>query len=211
MPSARVLVVGENEFGFHRLDEKGPLFEDILGNAGFDVDVTTDRDAFTRSSLDDYDVAIDFMTDPPVEHADALRAYVRDGGGFVGVHSATDVSSFVDDPADDVAALLGARFVDHPEQSEFGVRIVEDHPITDGVDDFRVYDEPYELRMEPADDRHLLAEMEHPDMDGMPVAWTRTEGDGRVVYCSLGHTDEAFEHGAVRQLLAQGVEWAAGR
>jgi type 1 glutamine amidotransferase len=210
MAPDRVLVVGENQFDFHRLDEKGPQFESVLGDAGFDVDVTTDRDAFARARLAEYAVAVDFLTDPPVEHADALRTFVRDGGGFVGIHNAADVSTFVDQPADEIAALLGARFVDHPEQSTFGVRIVDDYPITAGVDDFEVFDEPYELRMEDADDRHLLAEMDHPEMDGMPVAWTRTEGDGRVFYCSLGHTDDAFEHPAVRRLLAQGVAWVTG-
>jgi type 1 glutamine amidotransferase len=210
MSDQRVLIVGENAFDFHRIDEKGPFFEDILTDAGFAVELTTDRDALARSSLEDYDVALDFLTDPPTEHADDLRGFVRDGGGFVGVHNAADVSSFVEEPAEGLAALIGARFVDHPDQSTFGVRIVDEHPITAGIGDFDVYDEPYELRMEPADDRHLLAEMVHPEMDGMPVAWTRTEGDGRVFYCSLGHTDDAFEHPSVRRLLAQGVTWAAG-
>jgi hypothetical protein len=38
------------------------------------------------------------------------------------------------------------------------------------VSDFEVFDESKELRMEPDADEHLLAEMEHTGMDGMPVA-----------------------------------------
>jgi type 1 glutamine amidotransferase len=51
--------------------------------------------------------------------------------------------------------------------------------------------------------------MDHPDLEGMPVVWTRPEGDGRVAYCSLGHTDEAFAHDAFRRLLVRSVEWTA--
>jgi type 1 glutamine amidotransferase len=204
----QVLVVGENQFDFHRLEDCADHLRQILDAVG-EVTVTTDRSALGAESLANVDVLIDVLTEPPVEHADGVVDFVRNGGGFVGLHSAADVSSFVDEPADTVAALLGGRFVGHPEQSTFGVRIQDaEHPITAGVADFEVYDEPYDIRMEPAVETNLLADMEHPDLDGTPVAWTRSEGDGRVFYCSLGHTEEAREHESFRRLLRQGVEWA---
>jgi type 1 glutamine amidotransferase len=205
-----VLVIGENQFDFHELSAKRDYFREVLGE-NVETTITTDRSALAADSLAEVDVLIDFLTDPPAEYTEEILEFVRNGGGFVGIHNAADVSTFADEPADGLAALIGGRFQDHPEQSTFGVSIQDpDHPITDGVTDFEVYDEPYELRMEPEADIHLLAEMEHPDMDGMPVAWTRSEGAGRVFYCSLGHTDEAFESEAFQRLLTQGVRWAAG-
>jgi type 1 glutamine amidotransferase len=206
----RVLVIGENQFDFHELSAKREYFREVFGD-DVETTITTDRSALAADSLADVDVLIDFLTDPPTEYTGEILDFVRNGGGFVGIHNAADVVTFVEEPAEGLAVLIGGRFVDHPEQSTFGVSIQDpDHPITAGVADFEVYDEPYELRMEPDAGIHLLADMEHPDMDGMPVAWTRREGDGRVFYCSLGHTDEAFETEAFQRLLTQGVHWAAG-
>jgi type 1 glutamine amidotransferase len=206
-----VLVIGENEYPFHRLEEKAPLFEALFADTDVDVTVTTNRNALARDRLAAYDVLIDYTTEPPTTHSESVVDFVRDGGGFVGIHGASDVSSMADEPADDIAALIGARFVDHPENTTFNVSVIDaDHPITAGVSDFAVYDEPYNLALDEPDDRHVLARMEHPDLAGTPVAWTRSEGEGRVFYCSLGHTDEAFEHDAVGRLFVQGTRWAAG-
>jgi type 1 glutamine amidotransferase len=204
-----ILVVGENSFDFHRLAEKAPLFEAIFADTDCSLTMTDDRTALAADRLADYDVVVDYLTDPPAEYVEDIVAFVRDGGGFVGLHSAADVSTFVEEPVDALASLVGGRFVGHPETATFGVRIRDaDHPCVEGIEDFEVYDEPYDVALEDDADVHLLADMDHPELDGTPVAWTRTEGDGRVVYCSLGHTDEAFETEAFRRLLVQGVRWA---
>jgi type 1 glutamine amidotransferase len=205
-----VLVVGENQFDFHRLEDDADRFREILDPLG-EVTVTTDRSTLAADSLERFDVLIDVLTEPPVEYTDDLVGFVRRGGGVVGLHSAADVSSFVEEPADGIARLLGGRFRTHPEQSIVGVRMLDStHPITDGVDDFEVYDEPYDVSLETDVDVEVLAAMVHPDLGGTPVAWTRSEGDGRVFYCSLGHTAEALDHESVRRLLRQGVTWAGG-
>jgi type 1 glutamine amidotransferase len=207
--ATRVLVIGENQFDFHQLSAKREqfraLFEDTV-----DLTITTDRSELAPERLADYDVLLDYLTDPPVEYVESILQFVRDGGGFVGLHCAADVSSFVEDPADDLAAFVGGRFLGHPEQSTFGVRILDrDHPVTAGVDDFSVLDEPYDVDLEDESAVHVLAEMDHPELGGTPIAWVRTEGEGRVVYCSLGHTDEAFDHESFQRLVRNGVEWVA--
>jgi len=210
MDGIDALLIGENEFDFHRFDEKATAFATVLERAGATATLTTDRDALAE--LESYDVLVDYLTDPPMDdHQTAVIDYVRGGGGYVGVHCASDVGSFVE-PQDAYADLVGGRFVTHPEQSEFGVEIVDaDHPITEGLSGFSVYDEPYQLEVDG--DVRVLARMDHPheELAGMPVVWTRTEGDGSVAYCSLGHTDEAMGHETVRELLVRSVEWATGR
>jgi len=203
-----VLLIGENEFDFHRFDEKATAFATVLERAGATATLTTGRDAL--AALGEYDVLVDYLTNPPMDDRQtAVIDYVRDGGGYVGVHCASDVGSFVE-TQNAYAGLVGGRFVTHPEQSEFGVEIVDDdHPITEGLEAFTVYDEPY--RLEVGDDVRVLARMDHPheDLAGMPVVWTRSEGDGPVAYCSLGHTDQAMAHGTVRELLVRSIEWTA--
>jgi len=208
-----VLVLGENTFPFHEIEGKADYFESIL--ADYDVTVTTDRDALTG----EYDVLVDYLTDSTLtdEQLDALLAHVEGGGGYVGVHCASDLTSTApDDPAEvidhreepfpELRELVGGHFLTHPDKSEFGVEVVGDHPVVADVDDFSVFDEPYQVEVD--DDITVLARMDHPDLEDYPVVWTN-ESEGRVAYVSLGHTDEAFESDAFGQLLRNAVTWAA--
>jgi len=208
----RVLVVGENTFPFHAIDEKRDAFAAAL--EGHDVTITTDRDALTG----EYDVLVDYLTDSTLtdEQLDALLGHVESGGGYVGVHCASDLTSTAADDPDELLdpreepfpelrELIGGHFLTHPEQAEFGVDIVGEHAVTDGVDDFTVFDEPYQVEVD--DDVTVLATMDHPDLEEYPVVWTNGDA-GRVAYVSLGHTDEALADDSFVTLLRNAVEWA---
>jgi type 1 glutamine amidotransferase len=216
-----VLVLGENTFPFHKIDTKADYFESIL--ADHEVTVTTDRDALTG----EYDVLVDYLTDSVLTDAqlEALLSHVESGGGYVGVHCASDLTSTaaddpdetitgLDEPVPEFRDLLGGHFLTHPEQSEFTVRIHDEdsdgegeHPIVTDVDDFALFDEPYQVEVD--DSVRVLARMDHPDLDEYPVVWTN-ESRGRVAYVSLGHTDEAFETDGFQRLLQNAVAWADG-
>lgn len=210
---SRVLVLGEDTFPFHEIGEKEAHFRDVLGD--FDVTVTDDRDALTG----EYEVLVDYLTDSTLTDAQlsALLEHVEAGGGYVGVHSASDLTSTAADDPDELIdsraepwpelrQVLGGHFLTHPEQSEFGVEITADHPITAGVSEFSVFDEPYQV--ETDDHLTVLARMDHPDLTDYPVAWVNPDYD-RVAYVSLGHTDEAFETDGFRAMLRNAVAWAA--
>jgi len=214
MSQTRVVVLGENTFPFHKIDEKADAFREIL--AEFDVTVTTDRDVLT----DEYDVLVDFLTDSTLTDAqrEGLLDHVAAGGGYVGVHSASDLTSTVpDDPEDvidhmeepfpELRELIGGHFLNHPEQSEYGVDVVADHPITEGVEDFTVFDEPYQVDWD--DHLTVLARMDHPDLTDYPTVWVNPAADGPVAYISPGHTDSTFETDEFRRLVRNAVAWAA--
>jgi len=207
--SLETLAIGDDEFDFHDFRVIGPVLDDAL-SVSADVELTTECDAV--STLDEYDVFVDYTTKAEwtATQLDAIRSFVRDGSGYVGIHCATDVANFVDEPCTEMAELIGGRFVSHPEMSNIDVDIVNaTHPVTDGVDEFQIYDEPYQLDWD--EDRvTVLAKFTHPATGTMPAAWVRTEGDGRVFYCSLGHDSTAFRNAGFQQLLRNGLQWAAG-
>ncbi|WP_049947940.1 ThuA domain-containing protein [Candidatus Halobonum tyrrellensis] len=216
MSPPTALVLGETRFPFHDLDDLGPALEAALGDAA-DATLTTDKDALT--DLSGYDLVIDYTTDSTLtdDQREGLLGFVADGGGYLGVHSASDLTSLADgdggldhrdDPFPELRDLVGGHFTGHPEQSTFGVDVVDDHPVTEGVDDFEVYDEPYEVDVD--DDVRVLARMDHPDLPDHPVVWVKPYGDGRVCYASLGHTEDAFETDSYRRLLRNAVGWVAG-
>lgn len=212
----QILVVGEDTFPWHRLEDKADAFQDILRDVG-EVHVTTDRDAL--GAADAYAAVVDYLTNSTLTTAQLTRlcSSVDGGGGYVGVHAAGDLQTIASDngellkrpePHAKLREFLGGHFLTHPEQGEFTVRIDRDHPITRDVDAFTVFDEPYQVAWD--DDVDVLARMDHPDLDAYPVLWTKRYGDGRVCYLSLGHTDEAFGTEGFRRLLRNAVDWAAG-
>ncbi|WP_129115323.1 ThuA domain-containing protein [Halegenticoccus tardaugens] len=214
MAQSTVLLIGENTFPFHTFDEMAPYIEAALGD-GILLDTTTNRDVL--SELSEYDLLIDYLTDSTLKPAqqESLLEFVKHGGGYLGIHCAADITSTSDgdggikkrdEPIPEFRDLLGGHFLDHPEQSPFRVLIVDDHPITDGVDDIEVFDEPYCVDYDESS-IHILARMDHPDLDAYPVVWIRSYGEGSVCYASLGHTQEAFEHEHYRRLLQNAVQW----
>src|SRR5262245_22383736 len=80
---------------------------------GAQVDATEDAAAFSYPSLGRYDVVVFLLTTGDVlddRQQAALQRYVRAGGGYVGVHSASDTEH--DWPW--YGGLVGAYFRTHP-------------------------------------------------------------------------------------------------
>lgn len=218
MNDIRTLVVGEDTFPFHRLEDKGPAFEATLDEVGT-VELTTERETLASLPDSDQTVVVDYLTDSTLSAAqvDGLLEFVESGGGYVPVHCGGDLTSTADgsggidareEPFPELRALIGGHFLAHPDRSEFGVEVLADHPVTTDVERFRLFDEPYQVAWD--DDVTVLARMDHPDLDPYPVLWVKEHGKGRVCYCSLGHTDEAVAHESFRTILRNAVEWASG-
>ena len=112
-----------------------PLTEEILPAIGrkynaFDVDITRDASILTVQTLARYDAVIFFTTGELPMNASqrtAFLQFIRRGGGFVGIHSATD--TFYEWP--EYGELIGGYFDNHPWQKEVAIRIEDrDHPAT---------------------------------------------------------------------------------
>jgi hypothetical protein len=153
-----------------------------------------------------------------------LDDYVQAGGGFMGIHAATD--TLKNHPA--YGAMIGAVFSQHPWGPTETVMIkVEDpsHVLAKGAfekDEFKFNDEIYEFR-EPYDRKRLhvilsldLAKSDKPNRplrrtDGdYPIAWTRSHGQGRIFYCSLGHAMPTFADPTILKFWLRGIQFAAG-
>jgi len=84
------------------------------------------------------------------------------------------------------------------------------HPLTRGMHDFKVTSEQYYMHVDPIIE--VLATTIFPDYGSvvMPVAWTKTYGQGRVFYSSLGHVAQVFDQNPqILQLMTNGMIWAA--
>lgn len=216
MTQRSTLVIGGNRFPFHQFEKQASRFEAILADTN-EVALTTEKDDL--KNLSDYDVIIDYLTDSSLTDSqrDGLLSFVDNGGGYIGIHCAADLNST--EPADpneridsrqepfpELRELIGGHFVEHPNQTTFGVQIVNHyHPVTASMGSFQVWDEPYILEVD--EDVTVLARMDHPVHADMPVVWTKSYGEGAVFYCSLGHDEHALTNSSVGTLIRNGVRW----
>jgi type 1 glutamine amidotransferase len=175
----------------------------------FSVDTTADAGRFTARSLRRYDAVVFLSTTgTPIKRAGqrrAFEAYMRAGGGFVGVHAASDTRG--DWPW--YEGLVGTRFKRHdPGLSRRAVRVLDrGTAATRGLPETWLRtDEWYEFRSPPAG-VHVLAELD----PSRPLAWCHDYDGGRSVYTAMGHTKASYAEPRFLGHLLGAIEMAAGR
>ena len=198
------------------LGEKTEAFEPVL---------SADSAVFEPETLAKFDVVIfnnncEKGIDEPRRRR-ALFDFVKNGGGIVGIHSAS-----YDPNWPEFIELLGACSVDHPwnSGSTVSVRVTEpESPLVKpfGKGPFRHTDEIFTYsHFNPKRSRILLAldkkgtDMTLPgirkEAEPFPLAWIHDHGKGRVFYCEFGHDKEVFWNPAVLDFYLRGIQYAAG-
>ena len=186
----------------------GDEIEHALRESGdFDVTRINDDLAILASpGLDSFDLVVLYwsrgaLTDP---QKNGLLNWVAIGNGFVGVHSAT--ASFRECP--EYRCMIGGFFVTHPKLRQYQVSVVDpEHPITKDMTEFFVTDEMYVTDYDP---RVSILACTLWKGKKVPVAWTKSWGDGRVFYLALGHDPTACRDENFERLLLRASLWASG-
>jgi uncharacterized protein len=200
-----------------------PASREVLKRIGetappFEVTASEDVSVFTAENLRRFG-AVMFFTTGELPMSDlqkkALMDFIRDGGGFLGVHSATD--TFYQWP--EYGRLIGGYFDQHPWHQE--VRIIADRfdPLVSFIGPTLVlFDEIYQIR-DFAGGSHVVLRLDPSSVDlargnvhrhrhGWPLAWTRSYGNGRVFYTALGHEETVWRDPRFQTLLRNAVLWA---
>jgi uncharacterized protein len=183
------------------------------------LDPTEPASKTSRRALEDADLAAEYdaildytQGDLPLPDSvkDKLLAFVRGGGGLVGLHCAAD--SFPGWAGWD--DLLRGRFERHPPFGDIVVAVCDkSHPVVAGLPpEWILKDEFYHLKNCDWNDKTVIMAGTSPEGgDPRPVTWVREYGAGRVVYTILGHGGETHSDARYQQLVAQALQWAAGR
>jgi type 1 glutamine amidotransferase len=191
-----------------------------LGAAnGLTVDATEDSDAFTSANLARYDAVVFLLTTGDVldeSQQGAFERFIGRGGGFAGVHSATDTEygwAWY-------GGLVGAYFKNHPQVQRATVRVVDRrHPSSALLPrSWSRTDEWYNFAHNPRPSVHVLATLDEssysPGPGAMgtdhPIAWWHAYRGGRAWYTAGGHTTEAYSDPLFRRHLLGGIRYAAG-
>lgn len=228
------------EQAFSLLGEESGAFEAVLSNdlSNFEKEKIASFDAicFLNTTLEVFRPSpkqFDSLGEAEkklVEEREArlqsnLLEFVKDGGGFVGVHAAAD--TFYKWPA--YGEMLGAYFDGHPWNWRTDVKVVVDessktNPIVDGLvsadlefkEEIYQFKEPYDsrdltmlLRLDNQKSNMKVRGIKRKDND-FGVSWTKSYGKGRVFYCSLGHNEHIYWNPSVLKIYLNGIQWSMG-
>ncbi|HLS28009.1 MAG TPA: ThuA domain-containing protein [Opitutales bacterium] len=218
-PAFRVLLFSHTTGFRHRSIPAGiAAVEKLAQENNFSVDPTEDPARFSGENLSRYDVVLFMNTNGTLFNDDqrvALKQFIQNGGGYVGVHSA----SATEYDWDWYRQLVGAHFSTHPKIQPATI-VVENHNHLSTAHlpkRWERVDEWYNFRSNPREEVNVLLSIDTESMNGSemngdhPIAWYREFDGGRTWFTGLGHTDEAYQEPAFLKHLLGGILWAADR
>jgi len=217
-PTFAILVFSKTEGFRHDSIPAGIAAIRQQGSArGFSADATEDAVAFTDDNLARYKAIVFLSTTGDVLNGAqqaALERFIRAGGGFVGVHSATDTE--YDWPF--YGGLVGAYFAGHPDIQNATVQIEDSgHPSTASLPrSWTRRDEWYNFQRNPRGAVTVLATLDERTYSGgtmapdHPIMWSHVYQGGRAWYTAGGHTSESFSEALFVEHLGRAILWAAG-
>ena len=129
--------------------------------------------------------------------------YVRNGGGLLSVHAG---NTYHDRNCPEYAELIGNQFVTHPARCSVKVTPVKQHPVTDGVENFTVRDEHYEIKV-TAEDAEILLTSESETGGKQTAGYVRTLGEGRICVLTPGHILSVWQNPMFQKLLVNAIKW----
>ena len=204
----------------------------LAGEHNFDVDATEDANQFNDANLAGYDVVIFLCTTGNVLNETqqaAFERYIQAGGGYAGIHSASDTEY----DWTWYGNLVGAYFRDHPgvagvnAQFQTATMNVEDRHTAATRKLGKTWtreEEWYNFRTNPRPNVHVLLSVDEstydprgysvpggsPPMGDHPISWCHAYDGGRAFYTALGHKGVYWNEPLLLSHVLGGIEMAAG-
>lgn len=220
-PQARLLVFSKTAAFRHDSIPAAIAALRALGQAhSVALDVTEDAAVFTPGNLSRYAAVIFLLTTGTVlddTQASALEEYIHAGGGYVGIHSASDTE--YNWPW--YGHLVGAYFDrvhGHSGIVPATVHVMDAAtPSTSLLPSTWVRtDEWYNFATNPVGSVHVLLTVDESTYQGgfmgvfHPIAWEHTYDGGRAWYTAMGHTAHSYAEPLFLAHLWGGIVYAAG-
>lgn len=185
-------MAGENEWTIHHAEESA---------------------VFTPDSLKGYRAVIFLSTTGDIlneTQQDAFKDYIQNGGGFVGIHAATDTEYEWPWYGD----MVGAYFDSHPQIQQARLVVVNsNHPSTDFLPEEWVRTDEWYNFKDINPDIEILLNLDENSYEGgtngenHPIAWYHAFEGGRIFYTGGGHTSESFSSELFLNHVKGGIDY----
>jgi type 1 glutamine amidotransferase len=218
---------------------------ELLGKktGAYQTTITEDASYFEPNSLGQFDAVVmnnncgacflppDFAKLPEDKRKEAklrearlrksLEAFVRDGRGFVGIHSCLYTPDYVDWP--EYGELIGGLVPGHPWRQKIRVLLDDpNHPLCAafGGKGFEINEETYQVLAPYSREKvRVLLRLDMTSVDpakgarkdgDYALAWVKAYGKGRVFYTALTHFEENLADPALLRFYLDGIQFALG-
>jgi type 1 glutamine amidotransferase len=179
------------------------------------IDFSEDSLVFNSKNISKYNLIIFLNTTGNIlgsEQEESFKKFINSGGGFVGIHAATDTEfnwPFYTN-------MIGAQFESHPKQqmAKLQVHQHQNHPAIQHLDTtFEEFDEWYNFKKPVASHVNVLISIDETSYEGgkmgakHPISWYHTYEGGRVFYTAMGHADNSYTNPKFLKHLKEGIKW----
>lgn len=213
----RILVFSKTVGYRHASIPKGKATLFKMGKEnGFQVDTTENSALFTEVNLKKYSAVVFLSTTGDVlndQQQVAFERYIQAGGGYVGIHAATDTE--YEWPWYNL--LSGAQFLSHPSrpnvQTGEAYVVNRNHPSMEGFPDrWTIKDEFYDFKNFNKDVKVLVKIDEKTYKEGKmgddhPMSWYHEYDGGKAFYTNFGHEDATFDDPVFLKHLLGGLNY----
>lgn len=207
----------------------------LASKMGIEMEATKNGSAINAENLKNYDLLLFYTSGDlhkpsndggdgiPEDGVAALRAWIEQGGGLLGFHSATDTFCTGDgNPVTPYTQIMGAEFAGHGDQFVGNVVVVSpNHLAMKSIprEGWRIADEWYQFRKMNQTDMHVLALLDPGDerekqprynVPAFPIIWCSQIGEGRVYYNGMGHREDVWTDEVFQKSLQDAMKWALG-
>ncbi len=215
----KVLVFSKtNGFRHASIDDGKKMFDKLEKENNWKLTFSEDSLLFNHKSLRNFDVLVFLSTTGNIfgeAQKKALQKYIHKGGGFVGIHAATDTEMewqwYVD--------MVGAAFKSHPKQQTATINILNRSfkPMQHFGATWQHFDEWYNFRAPVNPNCIVLATVDESSYQGgtmgadHPVTWYQNFEGGKIFTTALGHTRACYTDADFVKMIKEAVVWAGGR
>jgi type 1 glutamine amidotransferase len=200
-------------------------FQKMANRHAFGLTWTTINSMFNDEALAKFDVIVflhSTVKDLSPAQLESFKKFIRNGGGFVGIHG----TSACGKEDEWFRKLVGRTLTLHPEEQTAVMHVIDkNHPSTMHLPDKWVWtDEWYSYSEALTNNQKVLITLDEKTYDPNktwgsdrksamgdfhPIAWYQEYDGGRSFYTTMGHMPELYKDKTFLDHIFGGIYWAA--
>lgn len=200
----KALLLGDySQAPYHPLTGIDEQLKEIL-QSSFDISVSEDYNILS-GDLSEFKLIISYAdrwnsTLSDIEIG-GLVSFTAQGGGLLVIHNGICFSS-----RHEFKSMTAASFTGHPAAEILSFEVSLEHPITKGINNFQIHEEPYQYDFCSHISPEVFLSYQY-DGKLWPSGWNLSFGKGKVVCLHPGHEIKVFEEPNYRELIRRSAQW----
>lgn len=204
----KALLLGDySQAPYHPLKNIDEQLRNIL-NDSFEIYATEDF-SILSGALEGFELIISYADRWNSTLSDSetgsLVSFVAKGGGLLVIHNGICISN-----RHELKSITAASFTRHPEATMLSFEMNNEHPISKGISNFEIHEEPYQYDFCNHIEKSVFLSYSY-DEKQWPSGWNLNFGEGKIVCLHPGHNIEAFKEPSYKILINRSALWCINK